>query len=76
MLYPSIDNLLEKLDSKYTLVTVAAKRARIMQQKNDPMVAKPHSHKCVGKALEEINSGALSYTTDTEELAGLTSKNR
>lgn len=28
MLYPSIDNLLLKIDSKYSLVTVAAKRAR------------------------------------------------
>lgn len=27
MLYPSIDLLMEKLDSKYTLVSVAAKRA-------------------------------------------------
>ncbi|HHQ0892438.1 TPA: DNA-directed RNA polymerase subunit omega, partial [Listeria innocua] len=26
MLYPSIDNLLLKIDSKYSLVTVAAKR--------------------------------------------------
>ena len=76
MLYPSIDNLLTILDSKYTLVTVAAKRARIMQQKNDPMIAKPRSHKCVGKALEEINSGVLSYTTEIDEQAGHSSKNR
>lgn len=35
MLYPSIDSLMEKLDSKYTLVTVAAKRARQLQLHND-----------------------------------------
>lgn len=28
MLYPSIDSLMEKLDSKYTLVTVSSRRAR------------------------------------------------
>ena len=31
MLYPSIDSLLTKIDSKYSLVSVAAKRARQTQ---------------------------------------------
>jgi len=35
MLNPSIDSLLQKIDSKYTLVTVAAKRAREMQLANN-----------------------------------------
>ncbi|APH05306.1 DNA-directed RNA polymerase subunit omega [Bacillus weihaiensis] len=61
MLYPSIDVLMNKLDSKYTLVTVAAKRAREMQEINDEQIAKPVSHKFVGKALEEINEGLLNY---------------
>ncbi|MGM0873614.1 MAG: DNA-directed RNA polymerase subunit omega [Bacillota bacterium] len=61
MLYPSIDVLMNKLDSKYTLVTVAAKRAREMQEQNDQQIAKPVSFKYVGKALEEINSGLLNY---------------
>jgi len=61
MLYPSIDRLLTKLDSKYTLVTVASKRARDMQVKRDGRVEKPVSDKFVGKALEEINAGLLSY---------------
>ncbi|MCA1030015.1 DNA-directed RNA polymerase subunit omega [Bacillus timonensis] len=63
MLYPSIDSLMNKLDSKYTLVTVASKRARVMQQNNDARIEKPKSHKSVGKALEEINAGILHYTT-------------
>ncbi|MGL4818992.1 MAG: DNA-directed RNA polymerase subunit omega [Bacilli bacterium] len=61
MLYPSIDSLMKKLDSKYTLVTVAAKRAREMQINNDAMIASPVSHKCVGKALEEIDAEELKY---------------
>ncbi len=67
MLYPSIDKLMNKLDSKYTLVTVAAKRARLMQQNKDAKIVKPHSHKFVGKALEEINAGILTYTTERAE---------
>lgn len=67
MLYPSIDSLLEKIDSKYSLVSVAAKRARKMQINNDQKIAKPVSYKSVGKALEEINAGILTYTTDSLE---------
>ncbi|MGF9965570.1 DNA-directed RNA polymerase subunit omega [Bacillus rhizoplanae] len=61
MLNPSIDELLQKIDSKYTLVTVAAKRAREMQEHNDCGVEQPVSHKCVGKALEEIDAQLLKY---------------
>ena len=35
MLYPSIDSLLEKVPSKYLLVTVGAKRARQMKDNED-----------------------------------------
>lgn len=61
MLYPSIDSLLEKIDSKYSLVSVAAKRARMMQQVKDERLPKYVSFKYVGKALEEIHSGELTY---------------
>ncbi|MGG1678770.1 DNA-directed RNA polymerase subunit omega [Neobacillus sp. NRS-1170] len=61
MLYPSIDSLLEKIDSKYSLVSVAAKRARAMSQARDERLPKYVSYKHVGKALEEIYSGELTY---------------
>ncbi|OLO40838.1 DNA-directed RNA polymerase subunit omega [Alkalihalophilus pseudofirmus] len=63
MLYPSIDSLLDKLDSKYTLVTVSSKRAREIKEdkKRGPLVVKPVSHKPVGVALEEIVSDQLQY---------------
>jgi len=61
MLYPSIDSLLEKIDSKYSLVSVAAKRARVMSQVKDERLPKYVSYKQVGKALEEIYSGELTY---------------
>ncbi len=67
MLYPSIDALLEIIDSKYSLVSVAAKRAREMQIKNDCRVENPVSYKSVGRALEEIYSKKLTYTNTYEE---------
>lgn len=63
MLYPSIDSLLTKLDSKYTLVTVSSKRAREIRENTNrgPMVERPVSHKPVGVALEEIIGNHLKY---------------
>jgi len=61
MLYPSIDSLLDIIDSKYSLVSIAAKRARMMQQEKDYRLSKYVSHKYVGKALEEIYKGELTY---------------
>ncbi|MDG4655880.1 DNA-directed RNA polymerase subunit omega [Ectobacillus antri] len=61
MLNPSIDALLQKIDSKYTLVTVASKRAREMQQHRDCRLDRPVSHKYVGKSLEEIDAKLLGY---------------
>ncbi|WP_028398959.1 DNA-directed RNA polymerase subunit omega [Ectobacillus panaciterrae] len=61
MLYPSIDSLLQKIDSKYTLVTVASKRAREMQENRDCRIERAVSHKYVGKSLEEIEGKLLSY---------------
>lgn len=60
MLYPSIDSLLNIIDSKYTLVTLSAKRARDIQQKENQQIEEPHSHKPVGMALEEILERKLS----------------
>ncbi|WP_430533894.1 DNA-directed RNA polymerase subunit omega [Listeria rocourtiae] len=67
MLYPSIDNLLLVIDSKYSLVTVAARRARQMQKDHDPGTMDDFkSHKAVGKALEEIYAGNLVMGTDNK----------
>lgn len=59
MLYPSIDKLMDRIDSKYSLVTVAAKRARRLQEEDNPLLNEYRSHKFVGKALEEIYQGLL-----------------
>jgi DNA-directed RNA polymerase subunit omega len=54
MLYPSIDLLMQKVDSKYKLVTVVAKRARELQDNAELTIKNPVSKKFVGQALEEI----------------------
>lgn len=71
MLYPSIDSLKRKIDSKYTLVAVASKRAREMQENNDCMLEETVSKKPVGKALEEIAHGLLrlQYVDDKNNLS-------
>lgn len=59
MLEPSIDSLQTKIKSKYSLVTLSARRARELSETNDVLVERPKSHKFVGKALEEIEAGKL-----------------
>jgi len=54
MLYPSIDEIMEKVDSKYSLVVGASRRARALREGSKTQVEKPRSHKYVGVALEEI----------------------
>ncbi|TMU87838.1 DNA-directed RNA polymerase subunit omega [Bacillus sp. BHET2] len=60
MLNPSIDSLMKKIDSKYSLVSIAAKRARNLQDTGDYRLNRYDSQKFVGKALEEIQAGQLS----------------
>lgn len=58
----TLDELLQKVDSRYTLVVVAAKRARKLTEKRDNdkengfAVRKP-----VTEALKEISQGRIRY---------------
>ncbi|WP_077326088.1 DNA-directed RNA polymerase subunit omega [Virgibacillus siamensis] len=66
MLEPSIDELLEKINSKYTLVTLSARRARQIRETNETLVENTKSHKYVGKALEEVIAEKLDVKKDME----------
>lgn len=60
--YPSIDQLVEKTNSKYRLVVGAAKRAKELERKENPdecLIDNPRSQKSLGIALEEIVEGKL-----------------
>lgn len=60
MVTPSINKLLTKVDSRYTLVVLAAKRAREILDGAEPKV-KELSTKDVTNALEEIAEGTILY---------------
>lgn len=61
VIYPSIDKLLNIVDSKYELVLVAARRSKEMT-KNMHHQKKESEYKCkksIGRALEEICDGLV-----------------
>lgn len=60
MINPSIDTLVTRVDSKYTLVVLAAKRAREIMDGSAPLVDSK-SHKQVTLALEEIAQQKITY---------------
>jgi len=62
MLEPSIDQLQSKINSKYTLVTLSARRARQINDHKVLQIEEPKSAKAVGIALEEIYAEKLTYT--------------
>lgn len=61
MIYPSIDKLLNLINSKYALVHLSANRSRDIKH-NDNLqmpVEKYKSQKNIGRALEEIANGLI-----------------
>ncbi len=67
MLNPSVNDLVEIVGSKYTLVVLAAKRAREINLGAIPLVDMPNSNKAVSIATQEIYEGKVLYTTIEEE---------
>ncbi|KUO69826.1 MAG: DNA-directed RNA polymerase subunit omega [Clostridia bacterium BRH_c25] len=66
MIYPTLSSLLEKVDSKYTLVVAVAKRARQLvdgQQK----LTKVESNKPVTIAINEIYDEKIAYERNKPE---------
>lgn len=61
MLYPSIDKLLNIVDSKYMLVHVASKRSKqMLETSHYQMKANNYiSKKDLGKSLEELEAGLI-----------------
>lgn len=57
MLKPSIDSLLNQVDSKYSLCILASKRAHELDSGAQPTMETFDSIKSVGQALEEIDAG-------------------
>ena len=61
MLYPSINEIRKKADSRYTLVILAAKRARdIIEGK--PVLTEEESERPVSQAAREVAEDLITYT--------------
>lgn len=61
MIYPSIDKLLNIIDSKYKLVHIAARRSKEISRTGYLQMPKSDykSEKNIGKALEEVSEGLI-----------------
>lgn len=59
MLEPSIDTLQKRIQSKYTLVTISARRARELQNASNPSDENYAKLKFVSMALNEIKDEEL-----------------
>lgn len=67
MLYPSINEIRKKADSRYTVVIMAAKRARdIIEGK--PILTDCEINKPVSIAAHEIAEDLITYKRDAEDL--------
>lgn len=63
MIYPSIDKILNYVDSKYKLVHIISKRSIQMKETNHfQMPINEYSNKKeLGRALEEVEKGLIKY---------------
>ena len=66
MIYPSIDKLLNTVDSKYILVHIASKRSKqMLESKHFQMTENDYvSKKEIGRALEELEKGLIEVIKD------------
>ena len=66
LLYPSINTLREKADSRYSLVILTAKRARDIVDGKRPLTEEV-CERPVSQAAKEIAADMISYTRKEEE---------
>lgn len=60
LIKPTLESLMKKVDSKYTLVTLAAKQARELTDGDEPLVD-VETTRVVSIAMEEIDQGKITY---------------
>lgn len=62
---PSLDQLMKNMDSRYSLVVIAAKRARVLTERveadRDTMTNRENYNKPVSQALQEIIEDKVNY---------------
>lgn len=69
MIYPSIDKILNVVDSKYALVYIVANRSKEMVKTNyyQMPIKNYKSSKPNGRALEEVYEGLIHIKKNTDE---------
>ena len=66
LLYPSVNKLQEKTDSRYSLCILTAKRARdIIDGK--PILTEEESERPVSQAAKEVAADLITYTRSEED---------
>ena len=64
MIFPSIDKILNTVDSKYNLVHIVATRSKQMQATSHYQMSESEyqSKKEIGRALEELDKGLITFS--------------
>ena len=65
MMQTSTDDLLELVDSRYTLITMVSKRARQIVEGSEPLI-ETDSKKPVTIAVQEVAAGEVVYSRSAE----------
>lgn len=66
MLYPSINEIRKKADSRYTLVILAAKRARDIIDGKPVLIEHPENERPVSIAAHEIAEDYITYRREED----------
>lgn len=66
LISPSIDELMDKVNNKYVLSLIIAKRARMLADGDAPLTSKTHINK-VTTAIDEINEGKVKPSVPDEQ---------
>ena len=56
------------VNSRYSIVIAAAKRARQIIDRAEPLIARPKCNKPLSIAVEELYTGAVKIVSDDEDL--------
>lgn len=67
MKYPTAESLSDKADSPYTLVVLAAKRARHLNLGGKELLSEYKRIKPVSKSLEEIAADKITYKKNSKD---------
>ncbi|MCY6484007.1 DNA-directed RNA polymerase subunit omega [Clostridium aestuarii] len=67
MINPSIVDLLNKVENRYSLVIVTSRRARQLIEGVNPLIEADEEAKPLTIAINELNDGKVSYTAAMEE---------